>query len=807
MNNSFWSDLRVAARRLRKSPGFTLSASSTLALSIAVNLVVFGLLNAGVLKTINVPQADRLFEIEQRAPGFITQSYPDFQDYRTRGSAFTDLAAFRFDKAGVSRGDHATRSWYFEVSGNYFDLLGIQPELGRFFHSSDERGVNSAPYVVLSDAFWRSRFASDPQIIGSAIELNQHPFTVIGVAPPAFHGTELFFWPDFWAPMVNAPELNGFNFLNERYSHTLFVLGRLKQGVSEQKGAADLNSVAAQLSKLFPQTDDHLGVRLVIPGLMGDALGNPARKFLFGVFFFALLVLAAACANLASIFAARSSDRTRELSVRLAIGCRRWHLVRQLLAESVLLSASGTVLGTAISVFLMHAISNWRPIAEYPIHVNVALDAKVYATALVLAIFASILPALLTASQIRGIEAQQAMRGPAAPSFRRMSLRDVLLCLQVAICALLVTSAFVGLRGLQRSLHVPLGFNPENVELAEAHLWMAGYHDAQAFPVEQRMIEEAERIPGVEAAGTINSLPLQGGTSTTSIFREGTTDFRDSNSMAQASFFTISPGYLAASGMSLLSGRNFNSADSHETPRVALINQTLSRTLFGNTPAIGRRFSTAGGESYQVVGVVENGKYRSITEDPKPAIYRPLAQINDNTAVLVVRSARNSAEIARELNTVVARITPNLPVNIESWSEGLDLALFPARVATALLAMMGLLAAILAVTGIFGMASYTVARRLRELGIRVALGAHRLQVLHSALGRTVLLLAGGSLGGLCLGIAASTILAKIVYQATVYDPLVVIGTIASMIAIGVAAAAVPAQRAMRAQPARLLRED
>jgi predicted permease len=630
---------------------------------------------------------------------------------------------------------------------------------------------------------------------------------VIGVAPPSFHGTELFFWPDFWAPMVNAPELNGFNFLNERYSHTLFVLGRLKPGVSEQQGAADLNSVAAQLSKLFPQADDHLGVRLVPPGLMGDAVGTPARKFLFGVFFFALLVLAAACVNLASIFAARSSDRARELSVRLAIGCRRWHLVRQLFAESVLLSLLGSVLGTTISVLLMRAISNWHPIAEYPIHVNVALDAKVCATALLLAVFASILPALLTASQIRGIEARQAMRGPAAPSFRRLSLRDMLLCLQVAICALLVTTAFVGFRGLQRSLHAPLGFDPAHVELVEAHLWMAGYHDADSLPIEQRMIEEAERIPGVKAVGTINSLPLQGGASTTSVFRQGTTDFRDSNSAAQVSFFTISPGYLPASGMSLLAGRNFNSADSHDTPRVALINQTLSEILFGNTLAIGKRFVTAGGESYQIVGVVENGKYRSITEDPTPAIYRPLAQINDNTAVLVVRSTRNSAEIASELSSVVAKTTPNLPVNVESWSDSLDLALFPARVATVLLAMMGLLAAILAATGIFGMASYTVASRLRELGIRVALGAHRLQVLHSALGRTVLLLAAGSLGGLCLGIAASTILAKIVYQATVYDPLVVFRTIASMIAIGVAAAAVPAQRAMRAQPARLLRED
>jgi len=807
MNNSFWNDLRIAARRLRKSPGFTLTATLTLGISIAVNLVVFGLLNAGILHPSNLPQSDRLFEIEQRIPGLITQSYPDFQDFRNRNSAFTDLVAFRFDRAGVSRGDTPTRSWYYEVSCNYFDLLGVQPELGRFFHMSDERGPNSAPYIVISDAFWRSRFGADVHILGSPVEINQHPYTVIGVAPPAFHGTELFLWPDFWAPMVDAPELTGLNFLNQRYSHTLFVLGRLKPGVSEQQGAADLNSVAAQLSRSYPQTDDRLGVRLVAPGLMGDALGKPARNFLFGIFFFALLVLAAACVNLASIFAARCSDRTRELSVRVAIGCTRWHLVRQLLAESVLLSVLGCALGAATSALFMRAISNWHPIPEYPIHVTVALDGRVIATALVLALFASALPPLLTARQIMRVDAKHAMRGPIEPGFRRFSMRDILLGLQVAICALLVTSAFVGLRGLQRSLHAQLGFDPENVELAEVSLWMAGYQDADALPVEQKLIEQAERIPGVEAAGTINSLPLQGRGSTTSIFRQDTSDFKDSNSVAQVSFFTVSPSYLPAARMALLAGRNFTSADTHDTPRVALINQTLARILFGNEQAVGRHFETAGKQSYEIVGVVENGKYNSITEDPKPAMYRPLAQVYDNTAILVVRSTHNSAGLAKELAAVVAQTTPNVPVKIESWRDNLDLARFPARVATALLGLMGLLAGVLAATGIFGMASYAVARRLRELGIRVALGAHKLQVLRSALERTVLLLVGGSLAGLGLGVAVSSILSRIVYQATVYDPIVLAGTIASMIVIGVASAAIPARRAMRAQPALLLREN
>jgi len=804
---NLWSDLRIAARRLRRSPGFALTTSLTLTMAIAANLVVFGVMNAIVLRPLNVAHADRLVDIEQRTPGFITQSYPDYLDYRSRNSAFTDMAALRFNQAALASGGTATSAWDSEVSGNYFDMLGVQPELGRFFHSSDERGTNSAPYLVLSDGYWRSRFAADPRIIGTTVDLNKHQFTIIGVAPPAFNGTELFFWPAFFVPIVNAPELDGYNFLTERYNHSTFILGLLKPGVTRQEAAGNLNAVAAQLAKQYPQSDDRMGVRLAAPGLMGDILGDPVREFLSGVFLLALLVLAAACVNLASIFSARAADRARELAIRMAIGSGRWRLLRQILAEAALLALAGGAAGTLAAAQLMRLLSQWRPVAEYPIHVAVAVDAHVYVIAFLLAAVSCVLPALLTARQIWRTDAVHAMKGAAQTGFRRFSLRDILLALQVAMCALLVSSALVGLRGLERSLHAQLGFNPQGAELVETNMRMAGYTNASSLPVQKRILEDASRIPGVTAVGTIDQPPLNGGGNTTPVFPQGTTDFRDSNSLAEVNVYTISPGFLAASRMRLLAGRSFTWNDDDKTPRVALINQSLAHILFGNNPAVGRHFEINGHKDIEVAGVVENGKYQSLTENPKPAMYWPLPQNLEDDTTLVVRSTRTPAEMASALSTLVAKIDPSLPVTIESWPQQLQLVLFPARVATVSLGLLGLLAAMLAATGIFGMASYSVTRRLREMGIRMALGAQRVQILRAALARTLILLAAGSLAGLALGAAASGVLSSIVYEATVFDPIVLAGAILAMVAIGVIAAAFPASRALHADPALLLREE
>lgn len=801
-------DGRYAARQLRHSPGFALTAIVTLALAIAANVVVFGVLDSLRLEPLIPTGSDRLFQIVQGTYGYISQSYPDYIDYRDQNTTFETLAAYRNNLAGLAKESDSYKCWDLEVSGNYFDILGVRPALGRFFHSSDEHGANSAPYVVLSDAFWRSHFGADSHIIGTTVRLNQHPFTVIGVAPAWFHGTERFFWPDLWVPIVNEQQIEGYNFLQSRFNHGLFVIGLLKRGVSPQQATENLNAVAAHLAKQYPTTDEGMKARLVTPGLNGDALGNAVRAFLAAVMAMALLVLLAACANLAGIFAARAADRSRELAIRLAIGSSRWHLLRQLFAEALLIALAGGLLGTSFAAVLLNFLSRWQPFPEFPVHVTVTPGAHVYLAAAVLSLASGFLPGLLPARQLWRTDLVQAIKsGAVAIVTRRLSLRDLLLAMQVTLCALLLTSALVALRGMERSLHAPLGFDPSDVVLASTDMHMANYSDDNALAVQKRMIEEAPRIPGIEAVGTIDETPLGTGGSSGPVYSASTTDFRPTNSRFAARFYAISPGYLKAARTRLLAGRDFTWDDDKRAPHVALVNEAFARRLFGNSLSLGRYFKMSRDDSYQVVGIVEDGKYDSLTEEPSPAMFFPLAQDPGSDTTLVVRSSLTPAQTASALHSTLSKIDPTLPFVIEPWTQALALVLFPARVASVALGVMGLLAAMLAITGVFGMAAYSVSKRKKEFGIRIALGTQPLRLIRAALGRPVLLLFTGSVCGLLLGVVASRVLGEVVYEATPRDPLVWGGVIAGMALLGLLATWIPAKRALGIDPAKLLRED
>jgi predicted permease len=806
---SLLRDLRYAVRQLRKSPGFATTAVLTLALGVGANVVVFSVLNALILRPPNAPQSENLYNVVHKSPGYDSQSYPDYLDLRSRNTTFSDMAAYRMGSTGLSVGGSAEKRWDYEVSGNYFDMLGVRPALGRLFHSSDDRGPNSAPYIVLSYDYWRGRFNGNPHVVGMTVNLNKNPFTVIGVAPKDFHGTELFMWPDFWVPMVNEQQIEGFNYLDQRNNHGIWVLGRPKPVVTPQQATDNLHAIAGQLAKQYPTSDDGLMPSLVKPGLMGDVLGDATRAFLVGIMLLALLVLLAACANLGSIFAARAADRNRELAIRLAVGSSRWQVLRQLLTESLVVSLVGGVAGTFSATALLQVLSRWQPFVEFPVHVTVFPDPKVYAVALLLSLASGVLFGLLPARQVWRADAAQVMKNGASTiaNFRRLTVRDVLLAVQIALCTLLVTASLVALRGMERSLHAPLGFQPKGTVLAGTDLNMGGYSDAQSLPVQKRMIEAAARIPGVTAVGTIDEIPLGTGGGNTLIFQQGTTDFRDTNSVFAAKFYSISPGYLQAAGTRLMTGRNFTWHDDAKAPVVALVNETFARRMFGTAPAIGRHVMRGADSLYEIVGVVEDGKYDSLTENPQPAMFFSIAQNGDNDTTLVVRSQRSTADIAAALDRVLTRIDPNLPLTIQSWPDALDFALFPARVATAALGIMGLLAAMLAVTGIFGMAAYSVSKRMTELGIRIALGAQPAQLMRSALGRPLVLLLSGSMAGLVLGALASRLLSQIVYEATPRDPRVMGGVLVTMALLGLLATWIPARRALHIDPNQLLHEE
>jgi len=807
--DSLHRHFHYSARQLRKSPAFSIAAVLRLALGIGANVVAFGVLNSLMLRPLDVPQPEHLYNVVQQRHGSENQSYPDYVDLQKRNTTFTDLLAYRMQQAGLRIENAAYKCWYYKVSGNYFDMLGVRPALGRVFHPDDEHGANSAPYVVLSNAFWRSHFNADAGVVGKIVKLNTHPFTVIGVAPSGFHGTDLFIWPDFWIPMVNGQDYEGTNFLTSRGMHNIWVLGRLKPGISPQQATDNLNAIAHDLAREYPASDDRLSLRLVQPGLMGDMFGDPTRAFLSSLMLLAILVLLAACTNLGSLFAARAADRSRELAIRLAIGSTRGHIVRQLLSEAVLISLMGGCVGTVFSLVLLRVLSRWQPFPGLPVHVSLSADVRVFSLALLLSVVSGALIGLLPLKQIWSTNAGQTMRSETdiGTPLRRFAFRDLLLGVQIALCTVLVTASFVALRGMQRSLHAPIGFQPRGVILAETNMHMSGHSDGASLPIQREMLQQIAHLPEVTAVGTIDGTPLGTGGSTVFVYREGTADFRPSTSAFGAKYFSISPGYLQAAGTRLLSGRDFNWHDDAHGQKVAIVNQTFAHLLFGTGSALGQHFTMADKNAYEVVGIVENGKYDSLTERAWPAMFLSSAQNPDSDTTLVIRASLPVEQVVPLLNRVLSDIDPNLPFTFHSWEDALAAIFFPARIATMCLGVMGLLAAMLAITGIFGTAAYSVSKRIRELGIRSALGARPLQIMRSALGRPLVLLASGSAAGLVLGIIASRLLAQIVYQATPRDPLVLGGVISTMVLLGLVATWIPARNALAVDPAGLLREQ
>jgi len=803
-------DIRLAWRVLSKSPGFLIAAVFTLALAIGANAVVFGIMDGLILRPLNVPDSKSLWgTVYGEDAGF--QSYPNYLDLRDRNHSFEDLAAFNFVFAGLNTGNDPSVATGFAVTGNYFDVLRIQPFLGRFFHSRDEHGPNSAPFVVLAHAYWHTRFHDDAAVIGRVVAIDKHPFTIIGVAQREFRGTLKFLSPDFFVPIVDQDELGAASSLTDRgTTHTVFeTLGHLKPGVTPAQATDDVNTVGAYLAATYPKEASRRTYRLARCGL--SAFGAPANAFVTALMVLAGLILLAACANLGGLFAAHAADRSREMALRLALGSSRKRILRQLLTEAMLIALSGGALGVMGSVALLRKLGTWQPFPGTPVHIPAEANVSIYLVALLLAVLSGLLFGIVPVRQVLRANPYEIVKARSSARLgRRITVRDVLLVAQIAICAVLVTSSMVALRGLERSLHSDFGFEPRNTMLLGANLNVGGYRSDAVLPTQKRLIDALESIPGVEQVGLVNNYPplVYGSASRESVFKDETRNFTQSNAAINPFRYDVSPGYFGAAATSLLAGRDFSWSDTASASPVAIANRAFAQNIFGSLAnAVGRFARMKDGHRVQIVGVVADGKYLAVNEDGQPALFLPSLQSPMASAYIVVRSQRDPQELGTAMRNKLREVDPGLPGDIQTWNSLLQVVLFPSRMATASLGVLGLMGAILSITGIFGMAAYSVSKRMRELGIRMALGAKRTEVLKAALGRAVRLLTVGSAAGLILGIMASRVLAYIVYQATSRDPIVLAGVVLAMSLLGLLATWIPAQRALSVNPVILLREE
>jgi len=815
-------DLRFALRQMRRSPGFALTAILTLALGIAANVIVFGVLQAVILRPVDVPHPDRVMTLARKNQDYPVFSYPEVRDVRDGNTVFSAVSAHTMATFGLEANGVTRPVWGYEVSGQYFEVVAIKPLLGRLLQRADDDHPGASEAAVLSWTCWKSGFNSDPNIVGKTVRLNKIPYTIVGVTPQGFYGTEKIFQPEMFVPMANEASLEGDDFLESRSDQQrVWSIVRLKDGVTLPQVQAELDTIAARITRQYPKEEEKLTFKVVRPGLAGDFFGSPARAFLAGVLGLAGIVLLAACANLGSLFAARTADRTREIAIRMAVGSSRWRIVRQILSEAVVISIFGGACACVLAWTALTGLAKWHPPTEYPMKFfAVVPQPSLILMGLLISVLAGVLFGVMPLRQIFMADATEAIRsgGTQSAAGRRWALRDVLLAAQVALCCVTVTAAFVSLRGLGRAMTMNMGFNPKHAVLAKFELIQAGYRAEAAEHFRRQLLERVSHLPGVEAAAYGQSTPLSLDAGESDVFSEQTTDFRPSNRVSDTYDYSVSPGYFTAAEIPLLAGRDISFADAAKTPAVAVVNREFARRLFHLDDAhfgdaVGRHFKNSSGQPIQIVGIVEDAKYFSLTENPEAAEFFPIAQRPTTQTSFLVRLGPNSSdlatiEMAATVRKLIRDLDPAIPIRESSpWKNQLGLTFFVSQVATVALGIFGAFGLLLSVAGTFGLASYTVSKRMRELSIRVALGAQAKQILTAALGRMFILLACGSAVGMLLGVAASRILSAIVYQASAQDPFVLGAVALTLLLTGSLSVAGPVRRALHADPANVLREQ
>jgi predicted permease len=816
---SAWAqDLRFAARLLRKQPGISVLIVLTLALGIGANTTVFSFVKAVFLNPLPVADVATLVAVfgtveEGDAPGWqvFPVSWPNYRDLRRRNRSLVGLAGFGFAQAGLA--DDAGEPQFEPaqlVSANYFDVLGVQPAAGRFFQPAEEEPAGAHAVVVISHALWQERYGG-ADVLGRAVRINAHPFTIVGVAPEGFGGTDALFDVRLWAPISMHPQMHSYSeFVEARRWRMFQMVGRLREGVTREQASADLRNVASALEEEFP--DANRG-RLARAVPLAEATIDPNQRDDYvrsSVFLLAVtgVVLLIACANVANLMLARARGRSREIAVRLSLGAGRWRVMRQLACEGLLLAGLGGIASVLVAVAGRDLLWAYRPpfLSE---SLEIGVDFRVLILTGGLALATGLAFALVPALRAARVDAASTLRESSVTAGdrggRMLPLRSALVVGQVALSFLAVVGAGLFLSSLREAQRIDPGFPAERLLLVPLNPAAQAYTPERARQFYEELVTELEALPAIERVGIASNPPL------TQTFLSRTT-MREGDGEDQATLIgtnSVSPGFFEVMGIPLLAGRGFTADDRAESRGVIVVNDLMARQLWPDAEPLGRRVRFLGeDELFEVVGVVGSIKYNTVGEAPQPYFYHPLRQRYADTVTVHVRTAGVPAALAEPVRVAIHDLDPQLPLaDMTPAAEQIAQSLWAPRMAASLLSVFGALSLTLALIGIYGVLVQLVGERRREIGIRMALGAGCHDVLSLVALQTLRwVLLGGAIG-MVGALLASRWLGSFLYEISATDPLTYAGTAALLLLAALLAAGFPARRAAAVDPAMTMRQE
>ncbi|MGH9748272.1 MAG: ABC transporter permease [Candidatus Acidiferrales bacterium] len=815
-----WQDVRYGIRMLAKSPGFTAIAVLTLAVGVGANTAVFSVVNSFLFNPLPVRDASHLVVIAQHmsdgnGPGEISRL--DFKDLEAQNNVLSDMTAYLIHFAGLSADHRSERVLVTYVEGNYFTSLGIQPALGRVFLPSEGATPGRDPYLVLGYSYWQRRFNGDSSVIGKTVDLNGSPVTIVGVGPKNFHGTFYIVESDVYAPLGSVvSQLDAAKTLTNRADRQMRALAHLRPGVSIAQAEASLQVIADRLEKEYPDTNKGLRMDVIPEKLARPEASSASMWPLIATVFLGLvgLVLIVTCVNVTNLLLSRASTRAKEMAIRAALGAGRTRMFRQLLTESLLLSLLGGAGGAALGLWIMKWIEAIRLPGDFPLRTNLPFDWRMFAYVASIAIVAGLLAGLTPAWRASRLDLNITLHESGRTSTGgagQNRLRSVLVAAQAAGSLVVLIMAGLFLRSLERAQKMDLGFKPEHVLNFTMDVSQLGYDEQRGSNFYREARERVRDLPGVESASFAYSVPLgyySHGAPTWKTGQEGLPE----SEVPRIGYNEVSPDYFRTMGIELVEGRAIEERDQNDSHRVAVINETMARKFWPGRDPIGQRFRFGknGATESEIVGVVRDSKVNFIGEDSVRHFYVPLSQNYSPVRVLQVRANVAPGILIRAIEDQIHAIDPNLPVfDVMSMNEALQggNGFFLLRIAAIFAGGLGALGLLLAVVGVYGVISYAVNQRIHEIGIRIALGAQRENILSLVLSQGLKLVLIGLAVGLAISLAVSRIVANLLVNTGAVDAVAYSVAISLLVAVATLACYIPARRAMRVDPLVALRYE